>query len=531
MHRFFMRRHPNNSVFFRFMRRLACLAACQSISLWAAPAPDTAKMEAPFPAGFLFGTATAGFQVDMGCPTISADLCEDRASDWYQFVTDPYFTKNPLLFIAKAPLRGGPGFFETYRDDLRLAHDQLGTNAMRVSIEWSRIFPEATFGIDGYDALRQKAAPMALDYYHHLFAAMHEFHIKPIVTLNHYSLPLWMHDGKHTRRNPARSGAKGWLDPRIVGEIAKYAGFVAREFGGEVNIWATLNEPFSGVVIPGFVIPSPSRSNPPGLFLHLGAAKLATVHMIEAHAAMYDAIHREDRLAADGLRQPAQVGLVNVYFAVDGIKGAKDQKAADDLRYFMNDMFMRPLLKGELDRYWDGRVEKRADLMGKLDYLGVNYYMRLSVKNGWVPGLKHISPFLHVDPLQSRPDADHPQGIYTVIASFKPYHLPILVTETGIDTSRDPAMVGNWLVRSLAYTRQAIADGHDVRGYLFWSLMDNYEWNHGFNQHFGLYALNPADPLKKRIPRQAVFQYRDILQANAIPHRLLLPFYGPKKHP
>ena len=281
-----------------------------STTLLSAPTADVGKMSQPFPQGFLFGTATAGFQVDMGCPTLSAERCNDSSSDWYQFVTDPYFKRKPLLFIAGDLPSGGPGFYETYHEDVRMAREQLGTNAMRVSIEWSRVFPQPTFGVDGYDALRAKASPSAIAYYHNLFAAMREFHTKPIVTLNHYTLPLWIHNAKLSHQNLARSPAKGWVDPRIVEEIAKYAGFVAREFGGEVDVWATLNEPFSGVVIPSYLAPSPARSNPPGLFLRPGAAKQATVNMIEAHAAMYDAIHREDLVDADGDGVAAEVCLV-----------------------------------------------------------------------------------------------------------------------------------------------------------------------------------------------------------------------------
>jgi beta-glucosidase/6-phospho-beta-glucosidase/beta-galactosidase len=258
------------------------------------------------------------------------------------------------------------------------------------------------------------------------------------------------------------------------------------------------------------------------MLLQIGAAKTAMKNLIEAHAAMYDAVHEADKYDADEDGQSASVGLVYVFFGIEpASKSAKDLDAAQKMDYFINRMFMRPLLLGELDTKWDGSFVSRPDLTGKLDYLGVNYYGKLKVKKGWVPGIGYISPFLHLNPLFMGFNYNTPEGIYEVIEELKPHELPLIITESGVNAKKDDQMVKNWLVKTLAYTRQAIADGHDIRGYFYWSLMDNYEWNHGMDWRFGLYAIDPNDPLKTRKPRSAVSAYRAITEIGAVPARLI----------
>ena len=116
-----------------------------------------------FPSGFQFGTATAGFQVDMECPTIPAAECEDRNSDWYTYIsTNEFLQRDPLLFLSGDPPGLGPGFYELYEEDLDRAKNELNNTAFRLSIEWSRIFPEPTDGIEGYDALLAVADPKGI---------------------------------------------------------------------------------------------------------------------------------------------------------------------------------------------------------------------------------------------------------------------------------------------------------------------------------------------------------------------------------
>src|SRR5713101_8132279 len=105
----------------------------------------------------------------MGCPTVPAGQCEDRASDWYAWITRPELLADPGTYLAGTPPSAGPGFFELYAQDLDRAANELHSNALRLSIEWSRVFPVSTIGVPD---LRSVASPAALAYYHAVFAAM-----------------------------------------------------------------------------------------------------------------------------------------------------------------------------------------------------------------------------------------------------------------------------------------------------------------------------------------------------------------------
>lgn len=465
------------------------------------------------------GAAIAGFQVDMGCPTVAAARCEDRASDWYQWITTSRIESNPVLFMSGDAPSKGPGFYELYQADMDLAQKELGSNALRLSIEWSRIFPKATFGAQSFAELTALASPDGLAYYHALFAAMKARGLRPMVTVNHYTLPLWIHDGNACNENFDTCTAKGWAAPDvIVPEIAKYAGFVAKEFGKEVDVWATENEPFSAVVLPSYLIPSSTRVNPPGLYLKTDAAKTATVAMIEAHARMYDAIHANDTVDADGDGHAATVGLVYSVEAVSPLTdNAQDAKTADNMRYFMNDLFLQGIAKGVLDRNWDGKTETVPELQNRLDWLGVNYYARVKAQTNVIPTpLQLITPYFTFNPLNMQPDMNDPSGMYDVLKDVQKWGVPIIITETGVDQAMDASLGASWIAKTSQYLAKAKSEGVDVRGYFTWSLTDNYEWNHGTQMKFGMYAVDVNDVRKPRTPRPAVAAFAKIAKNGGV---------------
>ncbi|HSO37018.1 MAG TPA: family 1 glycosylhydrolase [Labilithrix sp.] len=498
----------------------------------ASPTEPAPPVRGTFPGGFVFGSAIAGFQVDMGCPTASAAQCEDRASDWYQWVTTPRILDNPLLFMSKDPPSSGPGFYELYDDDLARAsgqgESQLGNDAIRLSIEWSRIFPRPTFGVSSHAALAAIASADGIAYYHRLFAAMKKRGLKPFVTVNHYTLPLWIHDGNACNQSLdgcIARGVGGWADPdraRIVNEIAKYAAFLGQEYGGEVDDWATLNEPFSAVVVAGYLAATPARSNPPGLsgpWMSISGAKTAASAMVEAHARIYDALKAYDTKDADGDGKKAEVGIVYVYSKITPkTASADDAKAADDAEYFFHDMFMDGIVYGRLDEKWDqgrGLAPVRADLANRCDFIGLNYYFGFPAEKNPLPiPLSFVSRFVSFNMLAPF-DENAPQGIHDVLMRVsKRYGKPIYVTETGTPQD-DEARAAAWTVRTLAETRRAIREGADVRGYFAWSLTDNYEWNHGMGMKFGLYAVDTTT--KARAMRDAGVAYAAMSKARDVP--------------
>ncbi|MFO0739852.1 MAG: family 1 glycosylhydrolase [Labilithrix sp.] len=493
------------------------LAACSASPDDGASTGEAAATQAAFPNDFLFGSAIAGFQVDMGCPTIEAAACEDRNSDWYQWITTKRVLDNPLLFMSKDPPKSGPGFFETYEKDLDHAGPELGANSLRLSIEWSRVFPNATWGVTDHEALKKLASPEGLEFYHRVFAAMKQRGLVPFVTVNHYTLPLWVHDGNACNEDLDKciaDGKGGWADPnrdRITNEIAKYAGFVAKEFGGEVDRWATLNEPFSAVVLPGYIIDTPMRSNPPGrsaLWMDVDGAHTAASAMVEAHAKMYDAIKAND--------PGSEVGIV--YAFSDIVPASPSEKeVADHAQYIFHDMFMDGIVFGKLDEKWNGQPTNRPDIKGKVDFIGANYYFRFTAKKSWAGlFLGGISPFLDFD--MGAGFEGTPKGLQATLHRIaQRYHLPIYVSETGADQANEEAGAA-WMVQTMEQVKSSIAAGDDIRGYYAWTLMDNYEWNHGMQMKMGLYAVDPST--KARRARPAADALGQMMRAKDVPAEL-----------
>lgn len=471
-----------------------------------------------FPSGFLWGTAISGFQADMGCPTLDRDDCEDRLSDWYDFVNAPAIVAEPAAHLAGDPVSSGPGFWELYADDFARARNELHNDAFRLGIEWSRIFPAPTDAIDGYEALHAVADADAIARYHDIFRTARANGLTLLVTLNHYSLPSWLHDAVGCHDDLEACTRRGWLDgERAVREIAKYAGFCAREFGADVDLWATLNEPLAPALA-GYVFPSASRSQPPAVALRFREAKRIILAEIEAHARMYDAVHANDAADADGDGVAAEVGLVMPVapFRPLDPNDALDRRGAANASYLWNDIFLDATIKGELDAAFDGSKTYRADLAGRMDYLGVNYYFRQVIDGIATSLVPAFSPLLTFSPTSLSLIEDDPRGLHEMLLRVtRDYQVPIYITENGTDWGRVDA--GAFLVRHLTWVARAIRDGADVRGYFWWTFMDNYEWNHGMNEvRMGMYRVDADDPQKTRRLLSHGEVYAEIARRNRI---------------
>ncbi len=498
------------------------------------PAPEVPELaeDLSFPEGFLLGTAIAGFQVDMGCPTPGLSDCVDNGSDWYGFATSPETMSSEKAYLSgQDPAVVGPGFWELYEQDLDRAMRELHNGALRFSIEWSRIFPTPTDGITGYEALRAVANASALAHYHAVLDGLRVRGMSPLVTLNHDTLPSWIHDGVGCHLNLATCSPRGWLDrERTVAEIAKYAGFVAREFGADVDTWATLNEPFS-VLLAGYLAPGPERSHPPAVPLAFGEAKEVFLALVEAHAQMYDAVKDNDTLDADGDGRPSDVGLVHAMVPAipDDPTNPLDVKAAQNLFYLYNMAYLGAVAQGELDADLTGKGARRGDLEGRMDWLGITYGTRVTVKGTSVALWPELSALSTFDPLDVQRSGDHPRGLYEMVEVLHhAFGLPTFVTGHGIEHPLDDDDVGpSFLVRQLAWASRAANDGLGLRGYFFWSLLDPFDWNRGMNPRFGLYAVDAGDPQKSRSPRKTAETYGLIAEERRIPPELLVAYPAP----
>ncbi len=500
---------------------LLLVSACSS-------GPST-PASTPFPKGFLFGTAVAGFQVDMGCPTIPAEECEDTRSDWYQWVTDPRVIadKEKLHFTGDAPSTG-PGFYELYAQDFSRAKNELKLGSVRLSIEWSRIFPNPTFEAADAAAVRALASPAGVAYYHRLFAEMKAQGLVPMVTLTHYTLPVWIHDGTTCHFDFANCKARGWLDASTLVEAEKYARFVGEEFGGEVDLWATENEPLA-ITLAGYLMPGEDRTNPPVLSLRAKEAREVTIAQIRGHARLYDGVKAGDTKDADGDGKASQVGLV---FNMAPVAPAdpdreEDVNAAKNVFYLYDELFLNGTIKGELDVNADGKPVRDESLVGRMDYLGINYYTQIKVAGLTGSVLPEFSPLLTLDPFSPKTKLwnTYPKGLYEMVMYVKEhYGLPMYITENGATATPkegDPDQV-RFFAEHLQWLKRAIDEGADVRGFYWWSLMDNYEWNHGMsNFFFGLYGVSKDDPTKARTKRPLVDVYARVAAEGKLPDDLV----------
>lgn len=475
-------------------------------------APVSEEASPNFPDDFQWGAATAGFQVDMGCPTWTAAECDDRASDWYQWVTDEGVIADSSLYVTGESVGAGPGMWETFESDVALMATD-GMTAYRLSLEWSRLFPEgAAEAAVTVEELAAYADPVAVSRYHEFFEALEEANIEPLVTLNHYTLPLWVHDGVACHEDPDGCEASGWVNgDRITRLIGLYAGFAAKEFGAEVDQWATLNEPFA-TTLSGYAFPGEDRSAPPGLALDIPKVVSVIHNQILGHGVMFHAVKAYDLEDASGDGLSSQVGIVMNMTAIvprdETLEG--DVRGANNMDYLYHRLYLDAMTSGAWDEDLDGVVdETKPELANTLDYIGINYYNRVDVA-GFPFALYDEIPVFDFFPEFSWDP--YPEGLEQVLDGAWAYGLPIYVTENGT-----PYVVERGtevLEGHLHAIESRLAAGVDVRGYFYWSFIDNYEWNHGFDLRFGLYELEPNT--KERIPREVLDTYRDIIARGSV---------------
>jgi beta-glucosidase/6-phospho-beta-glucosidase/beta-galactosidase len=483
-----------------------------------------------FPEGFHWGVSTAGFQSEMGG---GAPL--DMNSDWWQWLHDPI---NKLLLGWKGGVpENGPGAYTQYVTDARLAREGVGADTFRMSIEWSRIFPNSTESVDisnGFtpEVLAQLDALANADevaHYSDQLAAMHAAGLDPMVTINHFTLPLWVHNPAQARvkelfgLTPQTGG--GWVSSSTVTEFEKYSAYLAWKYGDQVTNWVVLNEPVNSMLTSYYAIPF--ATNFPPALVRTDLVAVGLRNEAAAYSASYDVIHQLD--------PNAQVGFaLNMYsWRAGDPTNPRDQQAAAQFSDFYNKWFPDAVLRGEVDANFDGVItpdEIHPELARKADYFGVNYYSQgivigyggLSVPSlPIVKGYPEFSPLINVVIGGCLPATEcsdtaqiiNPAGLRDVLDIADSYGIPLWVTESGLADAADIKR-SSYTVRHLAVISKAIADGMDIRGYTAWSLTDNLEWVLGYDPKYGLYSYDPAT--LERTPRPSVGLIHDIFAGNAI---------------
>ncbi len=424
-----------------------------------------------FPAGFLWGAATSAHQVEGG----------NRLNDWWRFEHCPGS-------IADGATSGAAcRHYERFDEDFSLAAGD-GHNAHRLSLEWSRIEP-----------VRDRVDPAAVAHYHAVLAALRRHRLTPIVTLHHFTNPIWIADHG------------GWENRETLERFDGHVRFCAREFGDEVDWWCTINEPEV------YAFRSYSEGTWPPRRRDDSAALAVMANLLEAHGRAYRILHAEDARDADGDGRAALVGYAKAWLPLEPLRAwfPLDVVRAHLENAVFNHAVARAAVTGDIHLAIPGaRGVKRhvPELEGSLDYFGLNYYTRWKVNS--------LSREPHVAPRGARlTDLGweiHPAGFEEALMLAGGQGAPVLVTENGFADDAD-AFRPRALVEYLLHMGRAIDRGARVLGYLHWSLLDNFEWADGFRPRFGLYHVDFDHPERPRAPRRSAAVYRRIVEANAIP--------------
>ncbi|HET9224253.1 MAG TPA: GH1 family beta-glucosidase [Roseiflexaceae bacterium] len=437
-----------------------------------------------FPDGFLWGTATAAYQIE-------GAWNEDGRGEsiWDRFSHTP----------GKV-LGGDTGdvacdHYHRWRDDIGLMRE-LDLRAYRLSISWPRVLPTGVGAVNS----------AGLDFYDRLIDGLLEAGIQPYVTLYHWDLPQALQD------------RGGWANRDTVAAFANYADVVVRRLGDRVKNWITHNEPWCTSFLGNWL-----GEHAPGF--QNGPALAVAHHVLLSHGEAVPVL----RAGSPG----AQVGItLNFSPAYPATDSASDRAAALRHDGFFNRWFLDPLygrgypadmvsLYGAMmPAIQDGDLERIAV---PTDFLGVNYYNRAVIRHD------SSTPVLETG-------FEHPEGEYTamdwevyadalraLLVRLQNDYGPnrMYITENGsaypdtltADGIHDEARI-RYLSGHLAAAHAAIGEGAKLEGYFYWSLMDNFEWAWGYSRRFGIVYVDY--PTQLRILKDSAKVYRDIIARNGL---------------
>jgi len=401
-------------------------------------------MQVQFSSHFLWGAALSSYQCEG----------DNLNSDWYLWEK-----KKGLTNSASACKH-----YHLFDQDFQLA-SSLNLNSLRISLEWARIHPKS-------DVFSQEE----LAHYQKVIDALIKYNLKPIVTLHHFTNPLWF----------AEKG--GWSETRNIDYFLKFLKKTVEALKERVDLWIIFNEPLV-YIYNSFIC----GIWPPG-GKSLSVARRVLNNILAAHLTGYQEIKR----IYQGSKVNPQVSM------------------AKSLRVFSPspgpNFILNSLSAGLRSRLFNFRILNYLTKKNALDFIGLNYYCRefskfkglVGEESGYKPkGGRQNYLGWNV----------YPQGFYKLLKSLKRYNLPIIITENGTAENQD-SLYEDFLIGHLKSLSLAIKEGVDIRGYLWWSLLDNFEWDKGFGPRFGLIEVDYSTFKRKLKP--FAYTYGKICKENRI---------------
>ncbi|MBI2635239.1 MAG: glycoside hydrolase family 1 protein [Parcubacteria group bacterium] len=408
-----------------------------------------------FPDGFLWGAATSAHQVEGNNRNNWTEwekanakrLAKEARTYWQPWQREVF----PEMLTPENYISGKAcDHYNRYEEDFNLAKE-MGHNAHRFSIEWSRIEPE-----------EGKFDEKEIEHYRRVILALRERGIEPFVTLWHWTMPIWF----------VEIGAFSKKDN--IKYFVRFCETIVKEFCSDVKFWIVLNEPeiYAGNSHLKGIWPPQKKS--------LISYFLAIKNLIKAHRNSYKIIKK--------IIPNAQVGIAknNIYFEA-----------------YQNKIHNR-ILKKFIDWWWNFYFLNR--IKNHQDFIGLNHYFHNRIKS------------FRFNKNENKKVSDmgwelYPEAIPHVLKDLKKYNKPIYITENGLADGRDKNR--EWFIKeSLKNIHKAIEDGADIRGYFYWSLLDNFEWDKGFWPRFGLVEIDYKTLERK--PRPSSYIYAEIAKNNSI---------------
>ena len=439
------------------------------------------------PENFMFGVATSAAQIEG-----AASVDGRGASIW-----DVFARKQGNIADGSTP-EIACDFYHRFPEDIRLAKE-LGIQSFRFSFSWSRILPE------GYGKVNQKG----LDFYKRMLEELHKNDIVPNATLYHWDLPQALEE------------KGGWLNREIVEWYGEYASLLFREFGNDIPLWVTVNEPIATYVGYGEGIFAPGHHSE-------AKGRQADHHILLAHGEGVQRFRHENL-------KDSKIGIVVDIWkhhpyrpeaAVDVVKAELENEKT--YRSFLNPIFnggyTEAFIKYMKENHCmpeikDGDFEK---IKQPLDFFGLNCYNRVVDCAD--------EKLLEQDKKEKRTGGNfqdngaefYPKAVYDALHLLKEdYHLdiPVYITENGTpsytdvpDNNREVHDAGRirYLEGFLEWISKAVQEGFDVKGYYVWSLLDNWEWNGGYNARYGLTYVDYET--QKRIVKDSGKWYSQLIR-------------------